>query len=150
MNCLRCGKRIAEGREFCDDCLVTVGEPLTDSPYLSTRIVLDRERVEPPKKPEAPPLTPAQEAQKQIAALRKSCAMMSVACVLFALLSCALTVLLLRERATPTETGPRVDPNLGSSFSDEMTEPPTEGASAPTEPPRPLPTAEEVSAAAEE
>ena len=40
MNCLRCGRRIDEGKTFCPDCEKLVSQPLPDSPFLDRRIVL--------------------------------------------------------------------------------------------------------------
>lgn len=70
MNCIRCGRRIAEGKTFCDECAGVVREPLPDSPYTSLHIALPkrtgsaagprRKPVEQheKKKPRSPPLPP--------------------------------------------------------------------------------------------
>lgn len=42
MNCLRCGRE-AEGA-FCKVCAAHVREPLRESPYLSTRVLLPERR----------------------------------------------------------------------------------------------------------
>lgn len=114
MNCLRCGKRIAEGRSFCDDCLKVAAQPLEESPYLSSRIVLGQPRLA-KSEPEPAPRTRQEESARQIRRLKRSCAMLSAACVLFALLCCLLCFLLLRVHRSNASSGPRVDPNLGSS-----------------------------------
>ena len=45
MKCIRCGRTLAEGKTFCDECLKAVGQPLEESQYLSTRVTLPvRER----------------------------------------------------------------------------------------------------------
>lgn len=52
MFCLRCGRKIAEGNAFCDECLKTAGQPLQESPYLSARIILPEHQPTPPKRTE--------------------------------------------------------------------------------------------------
>ncbi len=44
MNCLRCGRTVADNATFCDECLKTVRLPLQTSEYLSDRIVLPPRR----------------------------------------------------------------------------------------------------------
>lgn len=52
MYCLRCGREIPEGLSFCNECAKTVREPLEDSPYLNTRIILPTQAaVKAPSKP---------------------------------------------------------------------------------------------------
>ena len=53
MNCIRCGRRIAEGKTFCDECAGVVREPLPDSPYTSLHIALPKrtDQPRPPRKP---------------------------------------------------------------------------------------------------
>ena len=40
MNCLRCGRQIPDGASFCEECAKTVSQPLEESPYLSSRVIL--------------------------------------------------------------------------------------------------------------
>lgn len=40
MNCLRCGRTVAEDASFCDECLKTVRLPLEKSEFLSDRVIL--------------------------------------------------------------------------------------------------------------
>lgn len=47
MNCIRCGRRIAEGKTFCDECAGVVREPLPDSPYTSLHIALPKRTDQP-------------------------------------------------------------------------------------------------------
>lgn len=47
MNCLRCGRRIDEGKTFCPDCEKLVSRPLPDSPFLDRRIVLPERKATP-------------------------------------------------------------------------------------------------------
>ena len=47
MNCLRCGRRIDEGKTFCPDCEKLVSQPLPDSPFLDRRIVLPERKATP-------------------------------------------------------------------------------------------------------
>ena len=47
MNCIRCGRRIAEGKTFCDECAGVVREPLPNSPYTSLHIALPKRTDQP-------------------------------------------------------------------------------------------------------
>ena len=47
MNCIRCGRRIAEGKTFCDECTGVVREPLPDSPFTSLHIALPKRTDQP-------------------------------------------------------------------------------------------------------
>ncbi len=49
MNCLRCGTQIAENALFCENCKKTVGEPLQESAYLNTQILLPVRKAQPPQ-----------------------------------------------------------------------------------------------------
>ncbi|MBQ6430307.1 MAG: hypothetical protein IJJ99_00305 [Oscillospiraceae bacterium] len=49
MNCLRCGTQIAENALFCENCKKTVGEPLQESAYLNTQIILPTRKAQPPR-----------------------------------------------------------------------------------------------------
>lgn len=40
MNCLRCGREISDDLTFCAECWKTVKEPLEESHYLNTQLVL--------------------------------------------------------------------------------------------------------------
>ncbi len=116
MNCLRCGRRIPEGRTFCDECEKIAGVPLEENAYLSSRIVLNppRTETERQKAEPTPTQTKSAEMKRQLRNLKRACAIMTAACLLFALLCCALTWLLLRDGANQPPTGPRIDPSLGS------------------------------------
>lgn len=82
MNCLRCGRQIPDTAMFCERCEEAVSQPLEESPYLNTRIVL------PVRKPRARP-TPSKASKlperKQHAAPKRSVAIpfLSVTVVLF-------------------------------------------------------------------
>ena len=60
MNCIRCGRRIAEGKTFCDECAGVVREPLPDSPYTSLHIALPK-RTDQPR----PVRKPAEQPEKK-------------------------------------------------------------------------------------
>ena len=52
MKCIRCGRTLAEGKTFCDECLKAVGQPLEESQYLSTRVTLPVRDKRPVRRPE--------------------------------------------------------------------------------------------------
>lgn len=47
MKCLRCGRDSTQGSSFCTDCAQTVKEPLRESSYLNTQIVLPTRKEQP-------------------------------------------------------------------------------------------------------
>lgn len=47
MDCIRCGRKIPDGRSFCDACTAVVQEPLPESAYISTHISIPQRRAEP-------------------------------------------------------------------------------------------------------
>lgn len=49
MYCLRCGTEIAENALFCGNCEKTVSEPLQESAYLNTQILLPVRRAQQPR-----------------------------------------------------------------------------------------------------
>ena len=49
MNCIRCGREIADNAMFCDNCEKTVSEPLQESPYLNTQIILPVRKAQQPR-----------------------------------------------------------------------------------------------------
>lgn len=49
MNCLRCGTEIADNALFCETCEKTVSEPLQESAYLNTQILLPVRRAQQPR-----------------------------------------------------------------------------------------------------
>ena len=55
MNCLRCGRQIPDGASFCEECAKTVSQPLEESPYLSSRVILPVRKAGParPTQPKA-------------------------------------------------------------------------------------------------
>lgn len=40
MNCIRCGREISDDLTFCDACREAVSQPLKESPYLNTQVIL--------------------------------------------------------------------------------------------------------------
>ena len=52
MKCIRCGRTLAEGNTFCDECLKEVGQPLEESQYLSTRVTLPNRAKRPVRRTE--------------------------------------------------------------------------------------------------
>lgn len=115
MVCIRCGKKIAEGKSFCDECAQDVSRPLPDSPYLNTHITLPAQRarpkkVEPTRKPERKP-------EQLIASLRRARRAIVVLALVCALLLGAVGTGLyfrFRDRFRPTNNGPVVDPSIGT------------------------------------
>ncbi len=69
MNCLRCGRTIADDATFCDECLKTVRLPLQTSEFLSDRIILpvrtETERPEPARASEKKKTKKTEKAEKQ-------------------------------------------------------------------------------------
>lgn len=49
MNCIRCGREIADNAMFCDNCEKTVSEPLKESAYLNTQIILPARKAQQPR-----------------------------------------------------------------------------------------------------
>lgn len=47
MKCLRCGRDSKQGSSFCTSCAPTVQEPLRESSYLNTQIVLPTRKEQP-------------------------------------------------------------------------------------------------------
>lgn len=47
MNCIRCGRKVSDNRNFCDECTAVVQEPLPESAYISTHISIPQRRAEP-------------------------------------------------------------------------------------------------------
>lgn len=56
MNCIRCGTEIADNALFCESCEKTVSEPLVESPYLNTQLLLPLRKAQQPRpaQPKAP------------------------------------------------------------------------------------------------
>ena len=54
MNCIRCGRKIPEGKVFCEECSGIVDEPLQESAYISRHISIPKQRVEQPGAVPAP------------------------------------------------------------------------------------------------
>ena len=52
MNCLRCGRQIADTATFCESCEKTVSEPLVESAYLNKQIILPARKAQPPRPPQ--------------------------------------------------------------------------------------------------
>ena len=75
MKCLRCGRDATQG-SFCESCRPTVQEPLRESSYLHTRIVLPTRKEQPiVKKPE-----PKKERKRRPWGLIFSTALLSLLC----------------------------------------------------------------------
>lgn len=87
MNCIRCGRKILEGKTFCDDCAGVVQEPLVETPYTSKHIILPArtEAVKPQKKlekkPEKKPEKPrSKRLVRAVVALSLVCVLLVAAC----------------------------------------------------------------------
>ena len=85
MYCLRCGRQIPEGMSFCDACKETVSQPLEESPFLSTRIVL------PARVAAKSPVKPMPEIKKKKEQERVKSKRLITAVVLLSLLCALLT-----------------------------------------------------------
>lgn len=84
MYCLRCGREIAAGMSFCDECAKTVREPLEESPYLNTRIILPAQAaVKAPSKP-AKKLPEKKQEHKGSRRLTIAVVLLSILCALLA------------------------------------------------------------------
>lgn len=101
MNCLRCGREIADGASFCKSCEETVDQPLVESAYLNTQILLPVRRAQPA--PAAQPKTvrraerkPEEESKPRG---RGAIAFLSVLCVLLLLAGLFVSMLFLNERS---------------------------------------------------
>ena len=55
MHCLRCGLQIAEDKLFCESCEKTVSEPLVETPFLNSQILLPVRKAQPPRPAQAKP-----------------------------------------------------------------------------------------------
>lgn len=100
MNCLRCGRQIAENASFCESCEKTVGVPLEESAYLNTQILL------PVRKPQQP--RPVQTKAEKKAERRPdegkprgkgAAAFLSVLCVLLLAAGLCISLLYLGGRS---------------------------------------------------
>lgn len=65
MNCLRCGTQIAENALFCENCKKTVGEPLQESAYLNTQILLPVRKAQPPRPAQNKPAKKTERKQEE-------------------------------------------------------------------------------------
>lgn len=101
MNCLRCGREIDEKQSFCDSCSKTVSEPLRESPYLSTRVVLPTRRTPGAK---APPSRSSRRSERKSAERhgesdsRRGLSALSVMCFFLAGVTVLLSLFFLRTR----------------------------------------------------
>ena len=87
MNCLRCGRTIADDATFCDECLKTVRLPLQTSEFLSDRIILpvrtEAERPEPARAPEKKkPKKTEKQPKKRPKGLIRAVVLLSLLCAL--------------------------------------------------------------------
>ena len=88
MYCLRCGREIPDGVSFCDTCAETVREPLEDSPYLSTRVILPAQNAAAVKVPPKPAMLPEKKQERRgtkrlkvaVVLLSLFCALLAAAC----------------------------------------------------------------------
>lgn len=85
MYCLRCGREVPDGMSFCNECAKTVREPLEESPYLSTRIILPAQAaaVRTPPKP-AKKLPEKKQERKGARRLTVAVVLLSLLCALLA------------------------------------------------------------------
>lgn len=89
MNCIRCGRKIPEGKMFCEECAETVDVPLKESAFISKHISIPKARVD---QPGAAPL-PAKTVQKKAPSpFRKKLRRLVAAVTLLSILSAALLV----------------------------------------------------------
>ena len=77
MHCLRCGVEFEGTQSFCKGCAARMREPLEDSPYLHTQIILPNRRSAPaPKRPE-----PKKEGKKRPVRWILSTVLLALLCV---------------------------------------------------------------------
>lgn len=88
MYCLRCGREIPDGGSFCEECAKTVREPLEESPYLSTRVILPTQAGAAAKTPPKPVKLPEKKQERKgthrlkvaVVWLSLLCALLAAAC----------------------------------------------------------------------
>lgn len=98
MNCLRCGRQIADTATFCESCEKTVDEPLVESGYLNKQIILPVRRPQPPRPAQTKPARkPEEESGKSRG--RGVIAFLSVLCVLLLAAGLFAAMLYLGERS---------------------------------------------------
>ena len=94
MNCLRCGRQIPDGASFCEECAKTVSQPLEESPYLSSRVILPVRKAG-PARPTQPKAAKKAERKAEQAPKRSRGAVAFLSVVVFLLMALVLGVSLL-------------------------------------------------------
>ena len=94
MNCLRCGRQIPDGTSFCEECAKTVSQPLQESPYLSSRVILPVRKAG-PSRSAVPKAAKKTERKQEQAARRSRKAVAFLSIVVFLLMALVLGVSLL-------------------------------------------------------
>lgn len=85
MYCLRCGREVPDGVSFCEECAKTVREPLEESPYLSTRVVLPTQAGAATKTPPKPVKLPEKKQERKgTHRLKVAVTLLSILCALLA------------------------------------------------------------------
>lgn len=120
MHCIRCGRKISEGKSFCDECAQTVSRPLEESPYLSTHISLPARTARPKKQEAARKTEPSRKPEQLLSALHRAKVAIVVLSLVCALLLGALgadAYFRLRDYFRQPTSGPVVDPDIGTRTS---------------------------------
>lgn len=85
MYCLRCGREVPNGVSFCGECEKTVREPLEESPYLSTRVVLPAQVSPAARTPQKPGKLPEKKQERKgTHRLKVALVWLSIFCALLA------------------------------------------------------------------
>ncbi|MBQ3357063.1 MAG: hypothetical protein IJG45_08155 [Oscillospiraceae bacterium] len=83
MNCIRCGKTIPDNTLFCEDCEKTVSEPLQESAYLNTQILLPVRKAQQPRPAQTKPVRKAErKGEEETPRRRGTIAFLTVVCLL--------------------------------------------------------------------
>lgn len=97
MYCLRCGRQIADNATFCESCEKTVDEPIKESAYLSTQILLPVRKPQQPRPAQTKPARKSEEEKKPRG--RGAIAFLSVVCVLLVVAGLLVSTLYLGKRS---------------------------------------------------
>lgn len=79
MNCIRCGTQITDNAMFCESCEKTVSEPLQESAFLNTQILLPTRKAQPPRPAQPKPVRKPEEEKPRG---RGKLAVLTVLCLL--------------------------------------------------------------------
>lgn len=79
MNCIRCGTQITDNAMFCESCEKTVSEPLQESAYLNTQILLPVRKAPQPRPAQPKPVRKPEEEKPRG---RGKLAVLTVLCLL--------------------------------------------------------------------